>query len=62
MGAKITIDSATMANKGLEIIEARWLFDLKPEQIKVSIHPESIVHSFVQWIDGSVLAQLSPPR
>ena len=61
MGAKITIDSATMANKGLEIIEARWLFDLKPEQIKVSIHPESIVHSFVQWIDGSVLAQLSPP-
>ena len=61
MGAKITIDSATMANRGLEIIEARWLFDLKPEQIKVSIHPESIVHSFVQWIDGSVLAQLSPP-
>lgn len=61
MGAKITIDSATMANKGLEIIEARWLFDLKPEQIKVTIHPESIVHSFVQWIDGSVLAQLSPP-
>lgn len=61
MGAKITIDSATMANKGLEIIEARWLFDLKPEQIKVTIHPESIVHSFIQWIDGSVLAQLSPP-
>jgi len=61
MGAKITIDSATMANKGLEIIEARWLFDLKPEQIKVTIHPESIVHSFVEWIDGSVLAQLSPP-
>ena len=61
MGAKITIDSATMANKGLEIIEARWLFDLKPDQIKVTLHPESIVHSFVQWIDGSILAQLSPP-
>lgn len=61
MGAKITIDSATMANKGLELIEARWLFDLKPEQLKVTLHPESIIHSFVQWIDGSVLAQLSPP-
>jgi 1-deoxy-D-xylulose-5-phosphate reductoisomerase len=61
MGAKITIDSATMANKGLAIIEARWLFDLEPHQIRVTLHPESIVHSFVQWIDGSVLAQLSPP-
>lgn len=61
MGAKITIDSATMANKGLEIIEARWLFNLQPHQIKVTLHPESIVHSFVQWIDGSILAQLSPP-
>ena len=61
MGAKITIDSATMANKGLELIEARWLFDLKPEQLRVVIHPESTVHSFVEWIDGSVLAQLSPP-
>ena len=61
MGSKITIDSATMANKGLEIIEARWLFDLEPHQIKVTLHPESIVHSFVQWKDGSVLAQLSPP-
>jgi 1-deoxy-D-xylulose-5-phosphate reductoisomerase len=61
MGAKITIDSATMANKGLELIEARWLFDLEPHQLKVTLHPESIVHSFVQWIDGSVLAQLSPP-
>lgn len=61
MGAKITIDSATMANKGLELIEARWLFDLQPHQLKVTLHPESIVHSFVHWIDGSVLAQLSPP-
>ena len=61
MGQKITIDSATMANKGLELIEARWLFDLNPEQIKVVIHPQSIVHSFVHWIDGSTLAQLSPP-
>jgi 1-deoxy-D-xylulose-5-phosphate reductoisomerase len=50
-----------MANKGLELIEARWLFDLQPHQLKVTLHPESIVHSFVHWIDGSVLAQLSPP-
>ena len=61
MGQKITIDSATMANKGLELIEARWLFDLSPEQVKVVIHPQSIVHSFVHWMDGSTLAQLSPP-
>lgn len=61
MGPKITIDSATMANKGLEIIEARWLFDLRPEQIEVTIHPQSIVHSFAQFIDGSILAQLCPP-
>ena len=61
MGPKVTIDSATMANKGLEIIEARWLFDLRPEQIEVTIHPQSIVHSLVQFIDGSILAQLSPP-
>ena len=61
MGAKITIDSATMANKGLELIEARWLFDLPSDQLKVIVHPESIVHSFVEWIDGSVLAQLTPP-
>ncbi len=61
MGAKITIDSATMANKGLELIEARWLFDLNPKQLQVVIHPESIVHSFVEWVDGSILAQLSPP-
>lgn len=61
MGPKITVDSATMMNKALEIIEARWLFDLKPEQIDVVIHPESIIHSFVEFVDGSVLAQLSPP-
>jgi len=61
MGEKITIDSATMMNKALEIIEARWLFDLPPEQIDVVIHPQSIVHSLVEFIDGSVLAQLSPP-
>jgi 1-deoxy-D-xylulose-5-phosphate reductoisomerase len=61
MGEKITIDSATMMNKALEIIEARWLFDLSPEQIDVVIHPQSIVHSLVEFIDGSVLAQLSPP-
>jgi 1-deoxy-D-xylulose-5-phosphate reductoisomerase len=61
MGEKITIDSATMMNKALEIIEARWLFDLQPEQIDVVIHPQSIVHSLVEFIDGSVLAQLSPP-
>lgn len=61
MGKKITVDSATMMNKALEIIEARWLFDLAPEQIDVVIHPQSIVHSFVEFVDGSVLAQLSPP-
>ncbi len=61
MGRKITIDSATLMNKALEIIEARWLFGLEPEQIEVVIHPESIVHSFVEFTDGSVLAQLSPP-
>ncbi len=61
MGRKITIDSATLMNKALEIIEARWLFDLAPEQIAVVIHPQSIVHSMVEYIDGSVIAQLSPP-
>ncbi|MFO0968619.1 MAG: 1-deoxy-D-xylulose-5-phosphate reductoisomerase [Gemmataceae bacterium] len=61
MGPKITVDSATMMNKALEVIEARWLFDLPPERIEVIIHPESIVHSFVEFKDGSVLAQLSPP-
>ena len=61
MGDKITIDSATMMNKALEIIEARWLFDLPPEQIEVVVHPQSVVHSLVEYVDGSVLAQLSPP-
>ncbi len=61
MGPKITVDSATMANKGLELIEARWLFDASPVQLDVVIHPQSIVHSMVQFVDGSFLAQLSPP-
>ena len=61
MGPKITVDSATMMNKSLELIEARWLFDLAPEQLAVIVHPESVVHSFVEFRDGSVLAQLSPP-
>src|SRR5208282_2893089 len=61
MGNKITIDSATMFNKALELIEACWLFDLRPEQVQIMIHPESIIHSMVEFIDGSVVAQLSPP-
>lgn len=61
MGNKITIDSATMMNKGLEMIEARWLFDLPPEQIDIVVHPQSIVHSLVEYKDGSVLAQLGLP-
>jgi 1-deoxy-D-xylulose-5-phosphate reductoisomerase len=61
MGRKISVDSATMMNKGLEVIEARWLFDLAPERIEVLIHPQSIVHSLVEYADGSVLAQLSNP-
>jgi 1-deoxy-D-xylulose-5-phosphate reductoisomerase len=61
MGPKITIDSATLMNKALEIIEARWLFDLEPGQIDVVVHPQSVVHSMVEYIDGSVIAQLSPP-
>ena len=61
MGPKITIDSATMMNKALEVIEARWLFDLAPEQIEVMLHPQSVVHSLVEFVDGSVVAQLSPP-
>jgi 1-deoxy-D-xylulose-5-phosphate reductoisomerase len=61
MGNKITIDSATMFNKALELIEACWLFDLKPEQVQIVIHPESIIHSMVEFVDGSVIAQLSPP-
>jgi len=61
MGRKISVDSATMMNKGLEVIEARWLFDLPEERIEVLIHPQSIVHSMVEFVDGSVLAQLSNP-
>jgi 1-deoxy-D-xylulose-5-phosphate reductoisomerase len=61
MGSKITIDSATMFNKALEIIEACWLFDLPPEKIEVLVHPESVVHSMVEFVDGSVIGQLSPP-
>ncbi len=60
MGPKITIDSATMMNKGLEVIEARWLFDVPADRIDVVIHPQSIVHSMVEWVDGSVIAQMSP--
>lgn len=61
MGAKVTVDSATMANKGLELIEAHWLFDLPSTAIDVVIHRQSIVHSMVEFVDGSILAQLSPP-
>jgi len=61
MGAKITIDSATLMNKGLEMIEAKWLFNLKPEQIQVVIHPQSIIHSMVQFMDGSIKAQMGLP-
>jgi len=61
MGRKISVDSATMMNKGLEVIEAHWLFDASAEQIKVVIHPQSIVHSMVEYIDGSVIAQLGNP-
>jgi 1-deoxy-D-xylulose-5-phosphate reductoisomerase len=60
MGNRITIDSATMMNKGFEVIEARWLFGMRPEQIDVIIHPQSTVHSFVEFVDGSILAQLGP--
>ena len=61
MGRKITIDSATMMNKGLEVIEARWLFDMPPEKIAVNIHPQSIIHSMVEYVDGCVMAQLGVP-
>ena len=61
MGAKITIDSASLMNKGLEVIEAHWLFNAKPSQIEVVVHPQSIIHSMVEYVDGSVLAQLSNP-
>jgi 1-deoxy-D-xylulose-5-phosphate reductoisomerase len=61
MGAKVTIDSATLMNKGLEVIEAKWLFGLQPEQVEVVVHPQSIVHSMVQFEDGSIKAQLGLP-
>ena len=61
MGPKITVDSATMANKGLELIEAHWLFGVSPERLEVVLHPQSIVHSLVRFVDGCLLAQLSPP-
>lgn len=61
MGAKITIDSATLMNKGFEVIEAKWLFDLKPEQIKIIVHPQSIIHSIAQFEDGSMKAQMGLP-
>ena len=61
MGSKITIDSATLMNKGLEVIEARWLFDLKTSQISVVIHPQSVIHSMVEMIDGSVIAEMAIP-
>ena len=61
MGVKVTIDSSTLANKGLEVIEAKWLFDVSPEQIEVVVHRQSIVHSMVRFKDGSILAHLAPP-
>src|SRR6476659_1010589 len=61
MGAKVSIDSATLMNKGLEMIEAKWLFNLKPEQVQVVVHPQSIIHSMVQFEDGSIKAQMGPP-
>jgi 1-deoxy-D-xylulose-5-phosphate reductoisomerase len=61
MGRKITIDSATLFNKGLEMIEARWLFDIGMDRVKVVVHPQSIIHSMVEFVDGSVLAQMSTP-
>lgn len=61
MGAKITIDSATMMNKGFEMIEARWLFDTAPEDINIVIHPQSVIHSMVEFEDGAVIAQLGHP-
>ena len=61
MGAKITIDSASMMNKGFEVIEAKWLFGVRPEQIQVVVHPQSVIHSMVQFEDGAVKAQLGVP-
>lgn len=62
MGKKITVDSSTLANKGLEVIEARWLFDVEYSQIEVVVHPQSIIHSMVEFVDGSVIAQLGQPN
>ena len=61
MGKKITVDSATMANKGLELIEARWLFGIDPKKLEVVIHPPSIIHAIVRFVDGCCIAQMSPP-
>lgn len=61
MGRKITIDSSTLVNKGLEVIEAKWLFDVSPEQIQVVVHPQSIIHSMVEYADGGIMAQLGTP-
>jgi 1-deoxy-D-xylulose-5-phosphate reductoisomerase len=61
MGAKITVDSASMMNKGLEVMEAHWLFNLPISQVKVVIHPQSVVHSMVEFVDGSVMAQMGEP-
>ena len=61
MGRKITIDSATMFNKGLEMIEARWLFGVEMERVKVVVHPQSVIHSLVEYVDGSMIAQMSTP-
>ncbi|MCY1446232.1 1-deoxy-D-xylulose 5-phosphate reductoisomerase [compost metagenome] len=61
MGRKISVDSASMMNKGLELIEACWLFDARPSQVEVVVHPQSVIHSLVDYIDGSVLAQLGNP-
>lgn len=61
MGRKITIDSATLVNKGLEMMEAKWLFDVEPEQIQVTVHPQSVIHSAVEFADGAVIAQLGTP-
>ena len=61
MGRKITVDSATLVNKGLEVMEAKWLFDVEPEQIQVVVHPQSIIHSMVEYVDGGLMAQLGMP-
>ena len=58
MGQKITVDSATLANKGLEVIEAKWLYDVEYKQIEVVVHPQSIIHSMVEFVDGAIIAQM----